>query len=315
MFSMISLVSATVVRDMKVEEMLVKKPNLLTIVSNFWFLSGGANEESCLSWMQDACLYHKWDLTDAGYPGEGGWASLMKNCYWDGSICKCDAYMNDEPLFTTYCGGAKAINPVCYTMNEVIEDGACVRCTYGQEQCQGLELFECHGCQYISQGYVQGKCGYAPVCEEGTYHCGSNIFTSTPPYQGGSYIDNHWYRCLRYTSGIHTGDTVWFDTGLETGKCGVECVYDYNCGSGEICKDNLCKPSFVCTTGDKKCVEDNVVYCSNNQWEVQKTCPYTQRCEEGICVSIATPPTQPEISSLAKFFQGIWDWIKGFFGG
>lgn len=297
MLSMISIVSATRFKDAPMRESPSKIKNFfLTIIP--W--DRGYSEYSCLE-------------NEGHCQTVGEEAMYTQSCYWDGS-CHCDSFMNDEALFTTKCNVG--------FMDVLIANGICVSCTYGDEQCSGEDLLVCRGCQYENMGKVGGKCGYEQVCDRYGIggvdkKCGYDIYANVPPYQGGSYIDNHYYTCLKYTTGPNAGEFVWYDEGLQIGECGIECLQTGGVGCSypeEICEDYLCKPAFVCNNGDKKCAEDNVIVCINNQWQVEQTCQTeTHLCENGACVSKILAPTTPEITTFAQFFSSVWSWIKGVF--
>lgn len=225
---------------------------------------------------------------------DGGEAKYVTDCYWDGA-CYCTAYMNDEPLYNIKCAGIK----------EWMIGMGYEWCIYGSERCVGTDYYFCRGIGYRNMGKVEGKCGYEKVCEDGDMKCGDEIIASTPPSGGGTYKYNHRYYCIE-----SSGESLWYEAYLKAGYCGVECLDYTDCGYAELCEDYLCKSYVTCTTGERECVEDNVVICSNNKWSVEKTCPIL--CSDGKCV---TQPTQPEVSSFVKFFQNIWNWIKGLFGG
>jgi len=225
---------------------------------------------TCLSLSEGLC--QTWKTT--------GYAWYLKDCVWDGK-CTCTAYLNDESLFRSMCWSK---------LRQDINEGYCVDCIYGDEKCIGNELYVCYGCQYVNQGKVTGKCGYEKQCDR------YDPDVSNEKCEGYEY-----YICMP--------DDTWGKIGIMKGKCGVECITSNDCGSGEICEDYLCKPSFICTSGEVGCAGDNVIVCKGNQWEVKRTCEFG--CMDGQCI---TEPPKPK-PLIFQWFISLWKWIKSLFGG
>jgi len=276
-FSMFLIMSSSV-NAIVLKDQLVENPRLngfLSILGDWSYAI--SNEATCMA-MDNSCAY--W----SGTSKNSGWAILYKNCVWDGS-CKCDSYMNDESLFKRECGSGSATTGYYNTLEYRLSTGYCEDCTYGDGECDGSDFLECHGCQYANQGEVDGECGVFQECSGNDRKCeGSNYFI-----------------CVRES---------WRNIGKQTGYCNVECVYQGDCDSDEKCDDNLCKANFICDDNEKKCSDDNLIICRNNQWEVKENCAAT--CLDGACVS--TPDTPP-ITGISSFFSNLWSWIKYYFGG
>jgi len=274
MLSVISLVSATKFRNAPMREDTSKIKNFfLTILQQKQEVYGRTvTFEDCMTiagYTENQCWTELFD---------GGQARYVTDCYWDGA-CYCTQYMNDESLY----------NVNCPTIKDWVIGMGYEWCIYGTEKCEDTDYFVCQGLGYKNMGKVKGKCGYTQECQR------YGVDAVREKCEGSTY-----YLCI-------PGDT-WEEVGIIKGECGVECIDYTDCGYAELCENNLCKSYVTCTTGEKKCVEKNVVSCSNNKWSVAKTCPVL--CSDGECVT--TPPTPKPF--LSKFFGGIWSWIKSIFG-
>lgn len=101
-------------------------------------------------------------------------------------------------------------------------------------------------------------------------------------------------------------------------KKGIECIEDIHCNEGEECINNICQ-EWICNEWDRKCDNDTIMVCKNNEWVFEKTCTYLQECKEGICIlrEIVEPPT-PERPLVIEWFVNTWnsivDWFRGLFG-
>ena len=168
---MFSLVSATVLRSDQVYE----KKGLLTVLP--WTIQINAEQ-------QEICLALDDAVGCTMTVDENGENTIffVKNCKWDAeTLCTCDKYMNDEPLFKMNCQDQ---------YNNLVGSGWCDEGEYGDKICVDKDYYEHGGCKFSRNSEKDSE------CESGI----------TPPQQPNpSEINNFFQKILEFFNWLFGG--------------------------------------------------------------------------------------------------------------
>ena len=167
-------------------------------------------------------------------------------------------------------------------------------CEIGDTKCDGNELLECDGYAYVRKETCDIKC--TSSASEPHPYCAECIFRTSMCKDGALYWCNAsdvWEKKKDCVSGSCLDSTKcpedschYLDQKCENSKQSA-CVLENDvatwttgvvCGLG--CYDD--KVCAECPSGEKKCWDDRVVECRNNEWHEVKTCG-AGLCVNGVC--------------------------------
>lgn len=102
-----------------------------------------------------------------------------------------------------------------------------IECFEGETKCLGEESFICQNYKFVSEGKIEGKCGYKFLCENNENQCTE---------------DYHYMLCEI---------NKWMDKGVIVGKCGVS----YGSIIIKSCLEDM-----------EACLSNNLLLCDNGLW-------------------------------------------------
>jgi len=152
--------------------------------------------------------------------------------------------------------------------NQYCSSHKCVEkeCDSGEEMCVSYDSYSCSNYKWINKGKIKGKCGVECLSES---DCGNDGYVGSKFCSGDNVVQNYRdYSCFDYRCEYS-----------ETTKILEQCDY--------MCSEGVCIVK-VCDEGETKCVGDDLMVCTKNQFVLKETCK--KGCEEGKCI--------PEINYL-----------------